>query len=111
MQSSDIHGQLDDLKSEVVALLILAHRLSEQIRGTIAQIEPPAKGPALRDAALAYMAQASNAEVRATLIQARGERGAAVFRTKLNSDLEALAGRRHPVAGRAQVTGNGVHAG
>ena len=55
------------------------------------------------------MASVSNAQLRRDLIEARGERSAANFRTRLNGDLEAIAGRRHPVNGAARVAnGNGA---
>jgi hypothetical protein len=108
MQSTDLVAQLRFLNSEVTALLILAHRLAEQIRWTIGFVEPPADGPALREAGRRYLATASNAELRRALIEVRGSKAAANFRTRLNSDLEARNGRRHPVNGQARVHDNGA---
>ena len=107
MQPTDVVAQLKNLNDDSAALLMLVQRHGEQIDAVLALIEPPADGPAMRKIALRYMRGVSNAQLRRDVIEARGERGAACFRTKLNSDLEALAGRRHPVAGQARVNGNG----
>jgi hypothetical protein len=100
---------LRDLKSEAASLLILAHQLGNKIETTLAGIELSNPRPTLRETAIAYMAAAPSARLRADLIEARGARAAANFRTRLNGDLEQLAGRRHPVNGRAHVgNGNGT---
>ena len=109
MHAKDVVHQLSTLNSELSALLILAYKLAEETRGALARIEPP-EGPELREAGLRYLATVSNAQLRRDVIKARGERSAAHLRTRLNGDLEAIAGRRHPINGQARVVnGNGAH--
>lgn len=99
-------SKLKAILENSTSLMMLGYELKEETRAALAQLEPPAEGPALRKAALHYMAITSNAQLRRDVIEARGERSAANFRTRLNTDLETLAGKRHPVAGHARV-GNG----
>ena len=61
MQPTDVVAQLNTLKSETCALSVLTYRLAEQIRNTIARIEPPTEGAELREAGRRYLATASNA--------------------------------------------------
>ena len=108
----DLVGKLEALLGSSTSLMLLGYELKEEIRETLAEVERLAEASAPREVARRYMATAPQAEIRATLIEARGSKAAANFRTRLNSDLEARNGRRHPAAGtpRVPTNGDGAHA-
>jgi hypothetical protein len=100
--------KLERLIEEFTSFMVLGHQLREQTRTVLEEIAATQTGADLRKAGRAYLANASSHELREALIEARGAKAAANFRTKLNSDLEQHRGRRHPINGRAHV-GNGTH--
>ena len=88
MQNVDVAQQLAVLNSELSALWVLSHRLSQQVRETLVQIKSPTNESA-RTIALDYLRAATNAQLRRDLREARGERSASCLSTKMRHDLEA----------------------
>jgi hypothetical protein len=100
--------KLEDLLRETTSLMTLGHQLSVQIREVLEEVTAPPSGEALRRAGRAYLAAATNREIREVLLKTRGAKSTANLRTRLNGDLERRNGRRHGIGGHARV-GNGVH--
>jgi hypothetical protein len=108
-----VHSLLADklhgLAKQAAWLVGLAQHLRDAVDETgevlrSVELTPPEPN---RDVAGRWLATAANRELREALIAARGHRGTAVLRTKLNADLEQRHGRRHPINGSPRVNGNG----
>jgi hypothetical protein len=106
--NSKLIDKLEQLATEAETMMVLGYDLKNEIREALRQLQPT-YFKTLREAGRAYIATASNRELRGTLIEMRGDKAAANFRTRLNGDPEQRRGRRHPVNGQARVHGNGAH--
>jgi hypothetical protein len=92
------------LAQEANSFLVLGYSLRAQITQALARFEETST-KTLHQQVLAYLAETSNRQLRADLIEARGAQSAAVLATKLDADLIAR-GKARPVLSR---NGNGTH--
>jgi hypothetical protein len=110
LASNELLDKLNELRDELESLRLLAAGWGKQVDLTLCMVEPPRSD---EEVVFDFLRRATNAQLRAAIVAARGERSACVLRTKLNFQLEQNRGRRHACNGAPRVgngaSGNGQH--
>jgi hypothetical protein len=104
--TAEIKAELATLSADTASLLLLAHQQLQAIDAVIAKIE---RVTMPTDCTI-DLAAASLRELVDQVIAARGHRGAAYLRTRLNQRLEGRTGRRQRSGGQDRIVTN-HHAG